>query len=55
MIGISRNVGMIGHDSARFGSRIIPETRSVYPSGFSTLFGENEIHNYVQHVYLKVS
>lgn len=52
-IGMSRSVGMLGHDSARFGSRIIPENQSLYPQGFSTLFGGARIYNYVQRVYLK--
>lgn len=52
-IGISRAVGMIGHDSSRFGTRIIPENQTIYPLGFSTIFGETKIHNYVQHVYLR--
>lgn len=52
-IGMSRSVGMLGHDSARFGSRIIPENQTLLPSGFSTIFGETEIYNYVQHIYLK--
>ncbi|MFW1645996.1 hypothetical protein [Acinetobacter guillouiae] len=52
-IGKSRSVGMIGHDSARFGHRIIPENETLLPSGFSTIFGETEIYNYVQHIYLK--
>lgn len=53
LIGMSRSVGMLGHDSARFGSRIIPENQTLLPSGFSTIFGETEIYNYVQHIYLK--
>lgn len=52
-IGMSRSVGMLGHDSARFGSRIIPENQTLLPSGFSTIFGETEIYNFVQHIYLK--
>src|SRR5690606_23920498 len=28
-IGMSRSVGMLGHDSARFGSRIIPENQTL--------------------------
>lgn len=52
-IGMSRNVGMLGHDSSRFGTRIIPENQVLFPSGFSTIFGETEIYNYEQHIYLR--
>lgn len=52
-IGMSRSVGMLGHDSARFGTRIIPENQTLFPSGFSTIFGETKIYNYVQHIYLR--
>lgn len=52
-IGMSRSVGMLGHDSARFGTRIIPENQTLLPSGFSTIFGETKIYNYVQHIYLR--
>ncbi|MFW1850112.1 hypothetical protein ACG9XR_06010 [Acinetobacter guillouiae] len=52
-IGMSRSVGMLGHDSARFGTRIIPENQTLLPTGFSTIFGETKIHNYVQNIFIK--
>lgn len=53
VVGISRSVKMEGVDFARFGSRIIPESQVIYPQGFSTLFGDLEIHNYLQHIQPK--
>lgn len=42
-----------GFDATRFGSRIIPERQSIYPVGFKESWGENGIHNYLQHVVPK--
>lgn len=49
-VGISRVVQMEGFDFLRFGTRIVPESQKVYPQGMSTLFGQSEIYNYVQHI-----
>lgn len=42
-----------GFDAARFGSRIIPESQSIYPFGFAEQFGQQEVHNYTQYVIPK--
>lgn len=42
-----------GFDANRFGSRIIPESQSIYPFGFKEAWGENGIHNYLQYVVPK--
>lgn len=42
-----------GFDAARFGSRIIPESQTIYPFGFQEQWGENGIHNYIQYVVPK--
>lgn len=44
-IGTSRIVKMEGFDFLRFGIRIIPENQTIFPIGFSTLFGDQEIRN----------
>lgn len=46
----SRTVKMEGMDFLRFGTRIIPESQVIYPQGITTLFGDLEIYNYVQHI-----
>lgn len=52
-IGTSRSIQIEGFDALRFGTRIIPESQSVYPLGFSTLFGDAKIENHKQFVFLK--
>lgn len=42
-----------GFVATRFGSRIIPESQSIYPFGFAEQFGQQEVHNYTQYVIPK--
>lgn len=44
-IGGSQTVKMEGFDFLRFGTRIIPESQTIRPEWFSTLFGNTEIRN----------
>lgn len=44
-IGGSQTVKMEGFDFLRFGTRIIPESQTIYPEGFGALFGDQEIRN----------
>ncbi len=49
-IGTSRTIFAQGLDTARFGNRIIPESRSIYPLGFAGEFGLTQIENKLQHL-----
>ncbi|WP_286713041.1 hypothetical protein [Acinetobacter sp. UBA2581] len=49
-VGVSRIVQMEGFDFLRFGTRIVPESQTVYPQGFGTIFGQTEIYNSTQHI-----
>lgn len=44
-VGGTQNVKMEGFDFLRFGTRIIPESQTIYPSGMSTIFGQLEVRN----------
>jgi len=49
-VATSRTVNMIGTDFLKFGTRIIPESQVIYPQGFSTVFGDTQIYNHLQHI-----
>lgn len=46
----SRSIGVYGFDSARFGTRIIPESQSIYPQGVIGSFGETDVQNLKRHI-----
>lgn len=41
----TRHINAFGSDFSRFGSRIIPESQTVYPLGFTGMFGQASIDN----------
>ena len=49
-VGGTQNVKMEGFDFLRFGTRITPESQTIYPSGMSTIFGHADIFNSRQHI-----
>lgn len=53
IVGGTRYLYPFPFEATRYGTRIIPESQSVYPLGFSGEFGLPEIHNYKQFVQPK--
>lgn len=49
-IGTSRTIFVEGLLATKFGTRIIPESRNVYPQGFEGVFGQTLIENKIQYV-----
>lgn len=43
LIGGTRHIHPDGYIATKFGSRIIPESRNLYPIGFSNVFGTSEV------------
>lgn len=50
IVGGTRYLYPFPLEATKFGSRIIPESQTVYPLGFTGEFGLTEIHNYKQYV-----
>lgn len=50
IVGGTRYLYPFPFEATKFGTRIIPESQTVYPLGFTGEFGLTEIHNYKQYV-----
>lgn len=50
VVGTSRSIFVASFIATKFGTRIIPENRTIYPQGFSNEMGHAEIYNLKQQI-----
>lgn len=52
-VGRHQEIKPNGYIATQFGTRIIPESRSIYPNGFIGLFGQNTISMHTRYIQTK--